>query len=991
MRRVLVSTLAVVALVILPSLAFAQATITGVIRDTTGAVLPGVTVEAASPALIERSRTATTDGTGQYRLLDLRSGQYVVTATLQGYTTFRREALELAGTGTFTINIELKPGAISETVTVVSDAPMVDVQSVTQQHVITRDVIDAVPTGRTVHNVAALIPGMVIGVTGPVGQDVGGSTIGALQMASIHGGRTGDQRVMMDGLPLSSTQGNLSGFISNIASTQEFTIDTSGVSAEDNSGGVRMNIVPREGGNTFRGSFFFTGATDSFQATNVDQDLLNAGYTPPDPPKTFTNTHDLNVSFGGPVMRDKLWFYTAYNWHQDEGPLNGLQNANAGDPNKWTYEPLPGSNVQNGTDLKGYNLRLTYQAPAQNKVAFYFDRQDRCRCPEGDPTVTSEAEIDSRYPGQRFFSLTWTSVISPRLLLDAAYLNRYEKWGDFPPAGQNLNPIQVTDSILGVTYHGQGQLTTNKNLNNNFRGALSFVTGAHSFKFGGMLIKGSNVPNTTGNTQNLTYAFENGRPVSLTMFANPTTSDNRLTDGGLYVQDRWTTNRLTVTGGLRFDYFQSWFPEQTLGPGAFLPNRNISTDKTTWVTWKDVTPRLGATYDVRGNGKTAARVSINKYLTATQASGQFGSNGNPLNRVASSTARNWNDFTFGPGDPRSGNFVPDCNLTDRNANGECGGFGNQAFGTVAPALNIDPELANGWGVRGFNWEFQVALQQELMPRVSMEVAYVRRWYGNFTVTDNLSLAASDFDSFQINAPADQRLPDGGSYRLPTMYDVKPDKFGQTSNFLTLARKYGDQTERWHGVDLNFNLRLSRFNFQGGTSTGTTLIDNCEILAQLPEITTQGNAAAQSNAPHCRTSTNWLTQVKGMATYSAMWDITLSAGFQSLPGPLLAGTWSAPATVISPALGRPLSGNATSKPINLLEPGQEYQPRSNQVDLRIGKVLRFGERRTVLSLDLFNAFNANPVLGQINNYGPVWLTPLFVLPARLAKISVSMDF
>jgi hypothetical protein len=224
--------------------------------------------------------------------------------------------------------------------------------------------------------------------------------------------------------------------------------------------------------------------------------------------------------------------------------------------------------------------------------------------------------------------------------------------------------------------------------------------------------------------------------------------------------------------------------------------------------------------------------------------------------------------------------------------------------------------------------------------------------------------------------------------------VRPESFGRTNNLLTLAKNYGDYTERWHGVDVSFNVRPSGgLLFQGGLSTGTTLVDNCEVLAALPELTTFGNAQAQANAAHCRTETNWLTQVKGLASYTVpVVDVQVSAGFQSIPGSQILATWSAPAAAVQPALGRPLAGGARTFPVALVAPGTMYGDRSNQVDLRVAKILRFAGTRTSVNLDLFNAFNANPVVGNmVNNYGPAWQTPIFVLPARLAKISATFDF
>ena len=978
MRRVHLWLLCALLLTTLPATAAAQAIITGVVRDTSGAVLPGVTVEAASPALIEKVRTAITDGGGQFRIIDLRPGDYTVTFALQGFSTVRREAIQLAGTATVTVNVELRVGALAETITVTGETSLVDVQSTTQQRAITREVLDNVPSGRTVHNLAALIPGMNISGAGAANaQDVGGSSIGSLQQAAIHGGRTGDQRVMMDGLPLNTAQGNLSGFISNIASTQEFTIDTSGVSAEDNSGGVRMNIVPREGGNRFSATMFVTGANSDLQSTNFDEELLARGYVKPNPPKSLDKTWDFNPAGGGPIFRDKLWFYSAFNYHYDKQPTALAPNANAGNGGSFLYTPDPNGEVYNEVDLRGVNTRLTWQINQKNKLAFFIDDQYRCICPWGDPATSPEARPDSRYPDQTFTSLTWTAPLTNRLLLDAAVLHRIERWGFYEPPGVNASLATVIDSGLGLTYRGVPEMSRNDNSNNNYRATMSYVTGAHALKVGFQDMRAANKPFVTTNEQHMTMQFVNGVPTGLTLYANPRSSDNRLTDSGIFVQDRWTVARLTLTGGLRWDYLHSWFPEQSLGPAPNTPNRNISIEKTGWTTWNDITPRMGAAYDLFGTGKTSIKVTLNKYLGAQSASGTFGSGGNPLNRLASSTTRAWTDA--------NANFVPDCVQTNPAANGECGAYANQAFGQVLPASNFDPELLEGWGVRSFNWEFATSVQQELVPRVSLEVGYFRRWYGNFTATDNLAVTAADFDRFSVTAPADPRLPGGGNYVIENLYNVKPASFGRTNNLLTLADNYGEQKERWHGVDVIVAARPRRWpSVQGGISTGNTVTDSCEIREALPETTPTN--------PYCHVETKFLTQFKGLMTYTVpRIDVQLSAAWQSIPGYQVAANWNAPNSAIIPSLGRPLSGNQTTAQVNLIEPGTEYGDRSNQVDLRFGKIFRFAGARTSVNADLFNAFNANPVTSENAAYGPAWQRPLLLLPGRLIKFSATFDF
>jgi hypothetical protein len=275
----------------LPATARAQSAFAGVVKDATGAVLPGVTVEASSPALIEKVRSVVTDGTGQYKVVDLRPGTYSVAFTLPGFNALKRDGIELAGSFTATVNADLRVGAVAETVTVTGDAPVVDIQSVTQQRVLGKDVLDAIPAGRNHANFANLIPGM----TGAL--DYGGTNNLNLSTLSVHGGRTGDQRVMVDGMSISATSGNgeLSNFIPDQTSTQEVAVSFAAGSADQAFGGVQMNLIPREGGNVFKGSLFATGVNSSFQGSNYTQELQDRGLRAPNSIKLV---YDVNPGGG---------------------------------------------------------------------------------------------------------------------------------------------------------------------------------------------------------------------------------------------------------------------------------------------------------------------------------------------------------------------------------------------------------------------------------------------------------------------------------------------------------------------------------------------------------------------------------------------------------------------------------------------------------------------------------------------------------------------
>ena len=273
-RVALIFTLLMTAL-LLPSIASAQGSIAGVVTDTSGAVLPGVTVEVASPVLIERARSAVTGGSGQYQVINLPPGAYTVTFTLAGFNTLKREGVELTGNFTASVNASLRIGALEETVTVTGEAPTVDVQNTARQEIVDRDIIENIPAGRNIFALGALNPG----ISTNVGQDVGGAVINATTGMAAHGGRSNDGWTSMDGITMNAmaSTGFTTRLVYSMASVQEVTLDYSANTADVPTGGVRINIVPREGGNTFNGTFFSSIATHGMQANNFTDDLRKQG------------------------------------------------------------------------------------------------------------------------------------------------------------------------------------------------------------------------------------------------------------------------------------------------------------------------------------------------------------------------------------------------------------------------------------------------------------------------------------------------------------------------------------------------------------------------------------------------------------------------------------------------------------------------------------------------------------------------------------------
>jgi hypothetical protein len=1011
--------------VLLPATAFGQASIAGVVRDTSGAILPGVTIEAASPVLIEKVRTTVSDGNGRFQIVDLRPGTYTVTFTLPGFNTVKRDGVNLGGAQTVTVDAELRVGALEETITVTGEAPVVDVSTATRQTVVDRELVQALPTARNYYSLGVLAPGVSSN-----SQDVGGSLGDTMSSLTTHGSKNVDQRIMNNGVGIMTLQagGNIGGATPDVSSASEITIDTSAVSADLPTGGVRINLIPRDGGNTWASSNFFTFTNEDLQGDNLTDRLRTLGV--PTPTKTIL-TMDINPAFGGPIKRDSIWFWATGRYTKTEDqPANSFHNKNAYDPTKWTYEADPSRPGRNQGVWHSLQTRFTWQASAKNKIAATWQEQSYCRCPWFiSATAAPETAQDRRFPRLQQQHAEWTSPMTNRLLVEAVGMHLYERWGNmhlrasdgnFFKLGGSLDDPQIEQiqkTLVPVLEQSTNMLyrngpaangvVTNQLFNTTsvpnyfYRAAVSYVTGTHNFKAGFNRVHGY-LEVTNYDHQPYTYRFNNGVPNQITLRATPyTTRAHEDNDFGLFAQDRWTLDRWTLSGGVRFDMFQTSYPEQRIGPGPLVPNRNIVFPAQDNLDWKDITYRSAAAWDIFGTGRTAFKVTLNKYLQG-QTLNALGVNVNPFNTLVNTTNRSWVDANR--------DYIPQCDLIAVAANGECGPIADPTFGTTRPGASYDPDLLTGWGNRSYNWEFSTSIQHEVMPRVSVDVGYFRRWFGNFQVTDNLALTPAHFDQFSITVPSDQRLPGGGGYTVNGFYNVKPAAFSiPAQNHNTLSDKYGKQIEHWNGVDVGVRARLQNgIIVQGGISVGSRVTDNCEIVAQLPEMALGAPGPAPLNLGDINagawTPTDWCHQEEPFLTSGRMFavytipriDVLVSGTFQSSPGPMVFGNFVATNGFLtsSSTLGRPLAGGAANMTVAIVEPGEMYVERLNQVDFRIGKVVRLGSNRTTLNLDIYNALNADTVR-TVNNTIGSWTSagprPTAVLLARFFKISATFDF
>jgi hypothetical protein len=1086
--------------ILLPTLAFSQATISGVVKDSSGALLPGVTVEAASPALLEKVRTTVTNGSGQYQIIQLPPGIYSVTFSLTGFQGFKRDAVELNGTFVASINAELKLGNLNETITVTGETPLVDVRSASVQKVVTKEVVDAIPTGRLGINLAALQPGIILGAGGGVGQantnsltsqDVGGTAGDTFTDLSIHGGKPAEQRQTIGGVSAATTIrfGESLSSSPSFTAMQEMTVNTSGADASMAAGGVQLNYVPRDGGNTFRGLLFTTFANNAMQGQNYTRGTRDASgaCTPVESldcrglrtqPGELKETYDFNPGYGGPILRDKLWFFGTARWTRAVNYVpNEYPNQNfvVGQTNplllnRTTLAYVPdvtkplGTTYGGGGDFWEQTLRVSWQASEKDKIGVYYNNKKR-EYTNGAQNLGLESRATTYFFPFSDQLVQWSRPHTNHLLFEAAFWRHQETWGNRRADSDIVDPlaIGVTDNnpltqVPGYlqlinSYHGRVGSTDTPSHNPNYRSSfnMSYVTGSHAVKTG---IDLNGASRWSNNESVIPYSYVvstlanngvgAGIPVVTTLSLRsdgctdplvrqvngrlvgghtsiqpscPTTapgSPNRVTsEGGIFIQDKWTMNRLTLSGGVRMDWFFSENPEFHLGPSLLTPNRDITVPKFSTTRYKDWTPKFGVAYDLFGNGKTALKGNVGKYVLGQAL--LFGLASQAGYNIQLTSSRAWID--------NNNNFIPDCDLTNPATQGPAQtGVNNQIDTCNAPTganlnfydnqlrpnLAVQPEARYGWGKRPYSWEASIAAQHEINRGLSVNGGVFWRWFGNFLVTDNTSATASDYTEFSITESLIPPSPAAaGGQSLPS--DINATRFFNvnpgvaTNNLQGLSKTmFPDSNvyDHWFGFDVGLSARLAYgIIVQGGLSTGRQITDFCDIQ----DPAKAGNNAliemlGASSLNSCHMEQNWLPQVKFLGSYTVpRIDVQIGAAFQSIPGVEYAASYAAPNTdlarpVSQGGLGRLPAGGTPigTTSVNLIQPGSLYGPRLNQLDLRLGKIVRAARTRSTVSLDLFNILN-NDTITQASGTYTSWLAPQGIIAPRLMKVSLTFDF
>jgi hypothetical protein len=823
---------------------------------------------------------------------------------------------------------------------------------------------------------------LVVGVT-MTRPDVGGSAAMQQTYMSVHGLNSSQNTIEVDGLNAaeSLTDGS-NPYYWPQAYIQEMVYQTSGVGVDVTGGGVRANAIPRDGGNVFSGNLYGSGTSGSWVTSNVNADLLRRGLGKSN---TQDFSYDTEFAIGGPIAKDKLWFFVNPRWY-------GLHSRVAGTyvcPGCYGKATAPisdelGLDSQLVIPLYG---RMTWQMSPRNKLAGYFNWQIKLRdgniTPGFDP-VTARQSFD--YHTAYASAVKWTSTVTSKLLIDAGFAPNWLTWVNDPEhiytrgSTEWLTTPQKTDISLATTWNAAQQIL-NEPVREFFKGSVTYVTGAHSFKTGAVYDFGYHkVINSTN--ADLVQRYAASVPNSVQIFSTPKTSKDIYNLAALYVQDSWTVRRLTLNGGLRFEYLNGGYADEPAAAGRFVAARFFPETRNL-PNWKTLVPRFGAAYDLFGNAKTALKFSLNRY--DQQRLTGFANLYNPLGGANITTNLSWTDLNgddLAQGELGCTYLTPGCeiNFAQRPAN-----FGVRSLNTPDPKIK-----------RPYTIETSVGIQHELFPRVSVAGTFLRTTLRNAIYSRNTLLTTSDYTPVNVVSPLD------GS--VFTVYNLNSTKLGQVANFDT---NDPDGGQLYDSIEFNLNVRLpGGVTLFGGSATERTRVFSCTSGKQ-------DNPNARLFCDQRNYDIPRRTQVKLNGTYALPWyGVQVAGSFASLPPaflPTLAGggqtgaiNWQIlPATVYAAnCLGPCTPGTrvipnmtVASLAVPLTSGNSRLLERANQLDLSVNKAFHFGRNRLQARFDVFNTLNDNPVLTvRSSSFGTgAYLQPATILDGRTIRLGMQMSF
>jgi len=925
-------------------LAHAQTTgsITGNVTDASGAVLPGVSITLSGDRLIGGPQTQVSDTSGTYRFDRLVPGTYGVKFELQGFRTIDQPNVRINAAFVATIGAKMEVGAVSETITVTGESPTVDVRSNVQQTVMSQEILEGIPTGRDPWSLAKLIPGVQVAT-----YDVGGTQSMQQSGMSAHGSSGNDVSYNIDGATVNwpGGGGGATMIYYDQGMFEEVNYMTSSIPAETMAGGISINMVTKDGGNVWKGNARYNFSNDSLQGENwAETQKLNTNFRGNPTKKTY----DLNISGGGAIVQNRVW-------------VNGTIR-------RWIVNKLVSNLNPDGTQalddntLKNYSGKVVAQVSANNKLTAGYFWNDKIRGHRRDgsnriPDIASVHQINPVQTTQAKYTgikdrLVFESNFS---IMDGVTWYTYQK--DTPP-----DAIRKIDNTLAEVFFASDREDRQPNSRTQFDNVVSFgksgMGGEHLFKAG-------------GNWARLYYesqysvkgdhhlVYNNNVPTSVTQFNTPVNPKNVATVLGLFFQDAWSMNRLTLNLGARWDKYVGTLPEQANPGGRFIgpvsqPEKEIiNQSKGVW--------RLGAAYDLTGSGRTAVKASYSRY--ALQVGIDRVTNLNPLSNGSRS-----------------------CPWTDPNGDGKF----------QESEVNVAQCSAFGGGVNtryadGIRWPFSdevtAGVETQMPGGVRVGVMFYHRTNRDQFGERNLAVPTSTYTQRAITIPNGPGGGPGNTNLQPTTATV----FNLAPN-LTSAQQILRENQPYLDTDykgIEFTA-TKRFTQKWQMQTGFTIGSNKGGI----NSATGQSATADLNDPNLTQFPNGIVGNDSETAFRLSGSFILP-GNVTIAGSMIANNGYPYVTTYN--LTRALAAQQgitltrASQTIILSERGDERYRNVVMADVRLSRSFRFGSRSFSPQIDFFNITNADTATSHTVGVGANYLVPTEILAPRIIRVGFSFNF
>jgi len=912
--------------------------IAGVVSDPSTAVLPGVNVTLSGEKLIGGPQTQTTDTTGAYRFDRLPPGTYTVRFELQGFRSVAREGIVVNAAFVATVSPKLEVGSVSETVTVSGQSPTVDTKSNVQQTVMTQEILEGVPTGRDPWSLAKLIPGVQVST-----YDVGGTQSMQQSALTAHGSNDSDKSFNIDGATVNwpGGGGGSTMIYYDQGMFEEVNYMTSALPAEMLTGGISINMVTKESGNKWRGNVRYSFANDSLQSTNHEEAAAAAAALTP--PQTFLGnptqqTYDLNIAGGGAIVQNRLWVNgTIRKW-----VVNKLVNAKNPD----------GSQALDDNDLKNYSGKVVAALTPDNKItaSYFWNNKIRGHRRDTPPNIVPDIAalvqtnpVDT--PQVKYTGVRGRTVFESNFsLMDGQTNYLYQP-------GTPADAIRKQDNTLSTADFAAGREEHQPNSRTEWDNVVTFAKPGHLIKGGAQY--GRLYYESQYSVQgDYWLIYNNGLPSAIREFNTPVDPKNVAKVFGLFIQDNWTMNRLTLNLGARWDHYTGTLPAQSNPGGTFIGATSIAEQdviKQHLGVW-----RLGATYDLMGDGQTAVKASYSRY--AAQVGIDRVTNVNPLS-----------------------NGSRDCPWSDPNHDGK---FQSSEV-NVAQCPAFSGGVATFYDPNGVNWpysdEVTAGVERQVMRDMRVGVMFTYRTNRDQIGQKNIAVPTSSYTKFTVPVPNGP----GGTVANPkpttaTVFNLDPALTSAQNNIrdnqpyldtdfkgvdLTVAKRFSHNWQMVGGMTIGKN--------QGGTTNGTDLND--------PNVTLYPNGIVGNDSKYA---------FRLSGSYHLPYDFSFAGTLISNQGYPYVSTFS-----VSRALAatQGVALTRATQTVLLSNRGDERFPTVTSVDLRLSRAFRFGARRITPQVDFFNVGNAAPVVNLNTGVGTTYLAPAEILAPRIIRVGFSVDF